>query len=160
MAMPIVHRDEIVRENATAFGSVFKSYADVISVFDSGKSVLCFCVVEEAVMVAFDKDNLSVESSDELLGLTVSAFPNHVAEDIDEISFTDFGIPPPDKFFVHFFYSLERSVVETDCVFVTKVEVTCKEYFSHAYLLTEIPTGEFISFRIAEGTKSVYVFGS
>ena len=160
MAMPIVHGDEIVRENASPLGSVFKRYADVITVFDCGKSVLCLCIVEEAVMVSFDKDNLSVESSDELLGLTVSTFPNHVAEYIDEISFTYLCVPPPDEFFVHFFYSLERSVVETDCVFVTKVEVTCKEYFSHAYLLTEIPTGEFISFRIAEGTKSVYVFGS
>ena len=121
MAMPIVHGDEFVRENASPLGSVFKRYADVITVFNSGKSVLCLCIVEEAVMVSFDKDDLTVQTLDELLGLTVSAFPNHVAKDIDEIAFTDFGIPPPDEFFVHFFNSLERSVVKADCVFVTEV---------------------------------------
>lgn len=92
---------------------------------------LGFGVVEKAVVIAFDQNDLPVKRAYQLRCIIVPAFPDKVAKNVYQITGRYFFIPPPDHFIVHFFDGCKRAVIETDHIFMPEMQIACKKHFSH-----------------------------
>ena len=130
VAVAIIHGDEVMAENTSACRSVFQRNADVIVVLDCGECVLCFGVTEEPVVIALDQNNLTVQAIDDVQCFIIFCFPDHVAEDINEISSVDLRIPSSDQFCIHHIDRHKWAVVKADDIFVSEVEIAGKVYFT------------------------------
>lgn len=68
IAISVVERHIVVRENNSALRSVLKFNANIVIIFHPGECILCLCVMKETVVVSLDKYNLSVQAADESFG--------------------------------------------------------------------------------------------
>ena len=130
ISMTIVHRHKVVTENAPAHGAILQRYADIIIILDTRQRILCLCVMEESVMVAFDQYNLTIQAFDEIVGIAVPGFPNKVAKDIYKVTLADFCVPSTDEFCIHFFNGSKRTMVKANHIFVSEMQVACKKHLS------------------------------
>lgn len=69
-------------EDASFLCSVFQRHTDVIVVLYPRQGILGFGVVEKAVVIAFDQNDLPVKRAYQFRCIIVPAFPDKVAKDV------------------------------------------------------------------------------
>ena len=117
----------------TFLGSILQGHTDVIIVLDPGEGRLCFGIVEEAVVIAFDQDDLTIKAFNETCSIIVSRFPNHVPKDINQVAFSDLVIPSADQLRIHFLYGFKRAVIRGKDIFMSEMQITREEYLTHLF---------------------------
>ena len=60
VSMSVVHRGEIMGEDNSFLRSVFQAYANIVVILDSCKRCLGLCIVQEAIMISFNENDLTV----------------------------------------------------------------------------------------------------
>ena len=130
IAVSVVHRDEVMAEYASSCRAIFQRNADVIVVFDCGERILCFGVTEESIMITLDKNDLTVQTIDNIQCFIIFRFPDHVTEDIDKIASVNLRVPSADQLGIHLLDRCKWAVVKADNILVSEVEITGKVYLA------------------------------
>ena len=81
-------------------------------------------------MIAFDQNDLTVQTFDDVQCIIVFCFPDHVPEDVYEVATVHFRVPSADKLCIHLFHRLKRTVIKADDILMSEVEIACKIYLA------------------------------
>ena len=130
VTVSVIHRDEVMAEHTSPCRSVFQRDADVIVVLDCRQCILCLGIAQKSVVIAFDHNDLTVQTLDDVQCIIVFCFPDHVPEDIDKIASVNLRVPSADQLGIHLLDRCKRSVIKADDIFMSEVEIAGKVYLA------------------------------
>ena len=130
IAVSVVHRDEVMAEYASSCRAIFQRDADIIIVLNCGECILCFGVTEESIVIAFDQNDLTVQTLDNVQCIIVFCFPDHVPEDIYEVATVHFRVPSADQLGIHLIDRCKWSFIKAYDILVSKVEIAGEIYLA------------------------------
>lgn len=127
MTMSNIERNVVVTEYDSAICTILEPYAYIVIVLYTCECIFDFRIMEKAVVITLDKNDLTVKVFDKVFRITVKCLSDHITEHIYQITFGNLIIPSADKFRVHFFHRCKWAVVKSNHVRVTKMQVRCEE---------------------------------
>lgn len=133
IAMPIIHRYEIMTEDTSSLRTVFQCHTYIIIIFNPCQSIFCFRIMQKTIMISLNKDNLAIQTFNQLRCFVTTRFSYHVPKHINQIPFSYFCIPSANHLCIHFFYGRKWTSIKLNYLLMSKMIIACKKDLSHFF---------------------------